>query len=85
MLPRVHNSATIPSSLPAPPRPSLPRFNLCGCAAALVYLQKDLIPDNPPVAASAKYRKSLACSLFYKVFELSHMATNPLFVVVVSA
>jgi hypothetical protein len=36
-------------------------------AGALDALDKELVPNLPPVAASAEYRKSLAISLFYKV------------------
>ena len=35
--------------------------------AALSSLESEIVPDSTPVAASTKYRKSLAISLFYKV------------------
>ena len=34
---------------------------------ALESLGNEIVPNTPPAAASAKYRKSLAISLFYKV------------------
>jgi xanthine dehydrogenase/oxidase len=35
---------------------------------ALTILEKELVPNEPPVATSPKYRKTLACSLFYKFY-----------------
>ena len=67
---------------PCPPLPQplpLPCFIHLVLSAALTFLQKELVPDNPPVAASAEYRKSLACSLFYKVYQVPHMARNILY------
>ena len=45
---------------------------LCMCVPvdALAALQRELTPDTPPAAASVQYRKSLALSLFYKVFHM---------------
>ena len=40
---------------------------LLSVAGALDALDKELVPNLPPVAASVEYRKSLAISLFYKV------------------
>ena len=34
---------------------------------ALELLGNEIVPNTPPAAASAQYRKSLAISLFYKV------------------
>lgn len=34
---------------------------------ALQILSNEIVPNSPPVAASVKYRKELALSLFYKV------------------
>ena len=37
------------------------------CLGALDALDKEIVPNLPPAAASVEYRKSLAISLFYKV------------------
>lgn len=42
--------------------------NLSTLSNAMVVLQSELVPDNPPAAASAAYRLSLACSLLYKFY-----------------
>ena len=42
-------------------------FILLPVAGALDALDKELVPNLPPAAASVEYRKNLAISLFYKV------------------
>ena len=42
--------------------------NISTLSSAMVVLQGELVPDQPPVAASAAYRVSLACSLLYKFY-----------------
>eukprot|EP00042_Codosiga_hollandica_P056153 m.803689 g.803689 ORF g.803689 m.803689 type:complete len:1324 (-) comp59281_c0_seq1:203-4174(-) len=42
--------------------------NSAALAQAMVALQAELKPDQPPVAASATYRVSLACGLLYKFY-----------------
>lgn len=42
--------------------------NISTLSSAMVVLQQELVPDDPPVAASAAYRVSLACSLLYKFY-----------------
>lgn len=44
---------------------------------AMVALQGELVPDQPPVAASAAYRVSLACSLLYKFYLTFIPNANP--------
>ena len=38
---------------------------------AMAALEQEIVPDSPPAAASAQYRKSLALSLFYKVHTMT--------------
>lgn len=42
--------------------------NISTLSNAMVALQQELVPDQPPAAASAAYRLSLACSLLYKFY-----------------
>ena len=43
------------------------RYLLFFSPGALELLGNEIVPNTPPAAASAQYRKSLAISLFYKV------------------
>lgn len=47
---------------------------MLACAGALDALDKELVPNLPPAAASVEYRKSLAISLFYKVRQTDKQA-----------
>ena len=42
--------------------------NISTLSNAMIALQSELVPDQPPAAASPAYRLSLACSLLYKFY-----------------